>query len=97
MYSNNPKKSRLQLLEAKNPELAKELYVHIKQHGKFFTDEPEYFIWDIGEDYMVMYSRKSHMLQCYYQGYGQHRAEKSIHNFKDLDRVLEFISKNINL
>lgn len=97
MLKNNPKKARLHRLEAKNHPLAKELYAHIHEHGKFFSDEPEYFIWDVGEDYMVMYSRVSHNLHCYYQGYGQHRAESSIRDFGDLDELLKFISKNINL
>lgn len=91
-YKNFPKAQRRMILEVENPEVGKALYEHVKGLDQLESDEPEYFIWRVMEEYMAMYSRKSHSISCYYQGYGHVCIVAPITRFKTLKQVLKHVA-----
>lgn len=93
-YRNCSKEEKLEFYTRNQPDVAVELYDYIKEHHKFHVEEPEYFIWHVGDNYMVSYSRKSQYLECYYQGFGHQRVVVSVTQFWTLKQLLKHIQKH---
>ena len=56
--------------------------------------EHQYWIADLGNSYLMMYSRKSGVVQCYYAGYGHDTQEEYIGVFESPEAVMEFVESH---
>ena len=74
------------------PDLAQDLYYWAVEQGyKIEVHELYYIIRD--EEYRILYTRYSHVLQCYYLGFGHYAKESSIRNFRSLEEMIKYINK----
>ena len=55
-------------------------------------EERYYIIRD--QEYYVLYTKTSHKLQCYYEGYGKNQKEVDIQDYNELDELLDFIESS---
>ena len=75
--------------------LGLELIEWAKAQGYTVSKEERYYIIR-DQEYNVLYTKTSHKLQCYYEGYGHYQKEVDIRNYNELEELLDFIKSSRN-
>jgi len=70
-----------------NPEMVTEAFIKLSELGYRIENQGKCLLAKL-QEYSVLYSRVSHLFQCYYLGYGHCSVSCSLDDFTDSDQII---------